>query len=213
MKVPVLLLLCVTALVCCKKSDTNPANIIQQMRVLEYKTNTPLADVKVDMYSCIPPPGMTTCDTGHLIFSGYTDESGIVATTQFYHAVFGITLTKDNYITAAGGAGDRYMYPAAYLRLHLIKDSAYADTTAFVYYTDSTLSSGVGSYTSITPPPADTIINLQLPGDSTYTITCGVVIPVLNCTAPPCCPEWLTDTITHSIRLEKFGDSTITIRY
>jgi hypothetical protein len=212
MRVP-LLLLCVIMLVCCKKSNTNPADIVQQMRVLEYKTNTPLAGVKVDMYSCIPPPGMTACDTGHLIFSGLTDTNGIIATSQFYHAAFGITLTKDNYITAPGGAGDRYMYPAAYLRLHLIKDSAYADTTAFVYYTDSTLRSGAGAYTSITPPPADTIISLQLPGDSTYTITYGVVIPVTNCTVPPCYPQWLMDTTTQSLNLAKFGDSTITIRY
>lgn len=213
MKVPVLLLLCITALVCCKKSETNPADVVQQMRVLEYKTNIPLAGVKVEMYSCIPPPGRTSCDTGHLIFTGYTDTNGIVATTEFFHAAFGIVLTKNNYITAAGAAGNRYMYPAAYLRLHLIKDSVYADTTAFVYYTDSTLTSGIGSRTYITPPPADTTINLQLPGDSTYNITCGVIIPVINCTAPPCYPQWLTDTIMQSLTLSKFGDTTVTIRY
>lgn len=213
MKIIFALLLCVTVLLCCKKETTNPADVIQQMKVLEYKTNMPLANVRVDMYSCIPPPGRTNCDTGHLIFTGYTDTNGIVSTNEFYHAAFGITLTKDNYITAAGAAGTVYMYPAAHVRLHLIKDSVYADTTAFVYYIDSTLRAGAGSFTYLTPPPADTIIQLQLPGDSTYNIFCGVVIPPVNCIADSCRAAWLMDTTIQSLRLEKFGDSTVTIRY
>ncbi len=210
MKTTFLLLLSIIALVCCKKQNTNPADVVQQMRVLEYKTGTPLAGVKVDMYSCIPPPNRSDCDTGTLIFTGFTDNNGIIATTEFYHAVFGITLTKDNYITASGAAGDRYMYPAAYINIHLIKENTYADTMAFVYYLDSAL--GKSSYNYIIPPPADTIIQLQLPGDSTYTIFAGVAIPPL-CPADTCLPGWLTDNTVDSIRLEKFGDSTVTIRY
>lgn len=210
MKTTFLFLLIVTTLVCCKKDSTNPAGTVLQVRVLEYKTGTPLANVKADLYSCIPPPGRTNCDTGHLILTGYTDANGIFASTEFYHAVFGVTLTKDNYITSTGGTGDRYMYPAAYINLHLIKENTYADTTAFAYYLDSALA--FGSWNYIIPPPADTIIRLQLPGDSTYTIYSGVAI-LPNCTADTCRPGWLaTDTI-YSLRLAKFGDSTVTIRY
>ena len=210
MKISFLMLLICSFFVRCKKQNTNPADIVQQMRVLEYKSATPLGDVKVEMYSCIPPPGRVSCDTGHLIFTGYTDENGVLATREFYHAVFGITLTKENYITASGAAGDRYMYPAAYVNIHLIKENSYTDTTAFVYYTDSAL--GKNSWQYINPPPADTTLRLQLPGDSTYTIYCGVVIPPL-CIADTCHPVWLTNNTVNSLRVQKFGDTTITIRY
>lgn len=210
MRLLIFFLLCSMACICCKKNNTPAPTPIPQMKVMEQNSTTPISDVKVDFYRCTG--GASGCTGGQLFHTAYTDNNGILKDEQFNYASWGITLSKNHYITAAGGTGDRYMYRAGYIRMRLIKTNSYPDTAAFTYHTVPTLNSGVGWYQFITPPPNDTTINLELADDTTYTVYCGVVVIPRDCVYP-CASGTLLSDNTFSLRLGRFGDTAVTIRY
>jgi hypothetical protein len=182
------------------------------MKVMEYNSTTPIPHVKADFYRCVSSQVTTGCGGGELYHTAYTDNNGILEDEQLNHASWGITLSKDHYITALGGIGDRYMLAAGYIKMHLIKTNHYPDTATFSYHTVPTLNSGVGWFQYITPPPIDTLIKLELADDTTYTVYCGVFVFPRGCTYP-CVDGTLLSDNSFSLRLGRFGDTTVMIRY
>jgi hypothetical protein len=180
------------------------------MKVMEYNSTTPIPNVKVDFYRCVQTT--SGCAGRELYYTAYTDNNGILEDEQFNQANWGIVLSKDHYITSNGGIGDRFMRSAGYIRMHLVKTNSYPDTATFGYHTEPTLNSGVGWYQYITPPPNDTTIKLELADDTTYTVYCGVVVVPRDCLYPCVSGTSLSDN-TFSLRLGRFGDTTVTIRY
>lgn len=210
MKLLIIFLLCSFFFICCKKNNPAKPEPKTQMKVMEYNSNTPIPNVKVDFYRCASQ-GATGCGRGDLYYTAYTDNNGILEDEQLNHPVWGIILSKDHYISAIGGIGDRYMQAAGYIRMHLIRINHYPDTSSFSYHTVPTLNSGVGWYQYITPPPFDTLIKLELADDTTYTVYCGV--SVFRSCLYPCIDQTILSDNTFSLRLGRFGDTTVIIRY
>lgn len=188
----------------CKKTASGPDNSTwQPMTVLEYNSTSPISNARVDCYD----------DSNRVFSTGYTDNTGkyIFTAEEQRRSTRGIIISKPHYITATGGPGERFMYPAAAIRMHLLRQNIYAGTNAVMYYTDPTLNSGIGYHKYITPPPLDTIVNIEVPGNNTYTLYWSVVKePVCEIY---CIPEYLVSSDITGLQLEKFGDTLVTIRY
>src|SRR5258708_36331297 len=120
----ILLLLCVyTGLNACKKSGSAPPPDIRTLHVLEFKTNTPIANADVYLYQCTHP-GPIDCLADSVISKLTTGNDGSFQYNgrSNFHL---ITASHSNYWSDETGGNNRlsdiYLTPLAYTKIHLKK--------------------------------------------------------------------------------------------
>jgi len=121
----ILLLVCVcTVLNACKKSGSAPPADIRTLHVLEFKTNSPIANADVYLHQCIHPDPYG-CLADSVVAKLTTDKNGSFqynAKSNFYL----ITASQSNYWDGSAGGnftglGDVVLIPLAYTKIHLKK--------------------------------------------------------------------------------------------
>lgn len=136
MKNKVFLLLGICGLLQACKKETDSASTTA-ITVKEYKTNSPLPDVSVQLYKCSDYDLVFGCRTTKL-FAVYTTNSKgecAIPNGDFNSANQGILLAKTLYWTTNGGSGERFMEPQALLQLTLHQTRVYPDTAILAFTT------------------------------------------------------------------------------
>jgi hypothetical protein len=168
------LIIAVTGLLntACKKSDSVPPVYYTTLKVLEFKTNLPLAGAKVEIYKCTKH-GFGGCSDISLLRTLSTDKDG---NFQFDSKldVFFVNASHQQYWDGSSGGetlwGDLlpvtniYLAPVAYTKIHLKKVNPHASGLSMVLNVKPDSSTLYGS-TAAFSLPADTTFAMASHGN------------------------------------------------
>lgn len=178
----VFLFYALTVFSACKKSSSNfPQGNTYLMVVKEYKTNIPLAGVRISLYRCSKYDNVFGCQAKSVFATRSTDQNGEYNFTQseLNQANEGMILSKSQYWDLAGGGqGDVFMEPEAMVNLTLRTSKSYPDTSIFELKTTGEL--GNASFKTFRAPK-DSSFNYRLFGNETNTINWVVYTKELRC--------------------------------
>lgn len=168
------------AAVSCKKSSTPAQENTYLMTVKEYKTNIPLAGVKISLYKCTDYDNVFGCLSKSVFATHTTDENGEYSFTQgeINQATEGVILSKSKYWDMHGGPGLVLMEPEAMVNLTVKASNTYPDTSIFELNTISELGNGNAE---IFNAPKDTSFNFRLFGNETNIINWVVYTKDTKC--------------------------------
>lgn len=204
------LLICLLLFNCTKSKNEQGANNNEKIEVLEFKTKEPIASAKLDLYRCTNYDNIFGCLAKAIFASGITDKNGIYnfKPGELNRADEGILLSKSNYWTAGGGTGTVFMYPEAWISLHVVKQNIYPDTSLFQIRAE-----GENYSVSLVTfhAPVDSIIKIRAFGNQVNSIKWHVIVKDTKCYQY--CP---TDTLASGNlvqNLGKFETVPITISY
>ena len=181
MKINPFILYALTVFISCKKSSDNSSQgDTYLMTVKEYKTNIPLAGVKISLYKCTNYDNVFGCRSKAVFATHSTDQNGEYAFTlgELDQADQGIVLSKTQYWDMGGGQGDVLMEPEAIVNLTLKTSKAYPDTSLFELKTTSEF--GIASFETFIAPK-DSTFNYRLFGNEKNKINWIVYTKDLSC--------------------------------
>jgi len=181
------------------------------IKVKEYKTETPLATVKISLYQCSKYDIEFGCQSTSLFASHITNNDGeyTITLSELNKADEGIVLSKAQYWDIGGGTGENHMEPEAWVNVALNLVNDYPDTCMLRLFTTGEF--GITSILSF-PAPKDSTVKFRLFGNETNQVT-WLVYPKQK----PCvfgCP--LIDTVasgSFTLTPQKFETVTTTVNY
>jgi hypothetical protein len=176
-----ILLFCAIAVLCsCKKLGSAPEEDTYRMVVKEYKTNIPLARVKINLYKCSRYDNIFGCQAISVFATRFTNEDGHYDFTQseLNQSNEGIVLSKSQYWDVSGGQGDVFMEPEALVNIVLKAIKSYPDTSFFELGIVSEL--GNGSSKTFRSPK-DSTFTFRIFGNEKNTINWVVYARDLSC--------------------------------
>jgi hypothetical protein len=177
--------------------------------VFEYKTNTPIPNVKIDLLRCTNYDLVFGCQSTTIFATGYTDNNGRYSFKQsvFNRTNEGIKLFKPNYCNTAGYPGKNYLATEGWINLHLIRQNIYTFPILYFDY-DISGESGI-TYANPLEIPVDTIIKIRAFGNQVNKINWAIgtqsnwdfhsVVPLTN------------GTLTQN--MDRFGTGSIILSY
>ena len=166
---------------CSKSKDKEvTTNNPQQIEVLEYKTNIPLASVQIDLYRCSNYDNEFGCQGKQIFATGITDNNGkyTFKAGELNKATEGIILHKASYWNTNGGTGKVYMSPEAWINIHLTRQNNYPDTSLFHIMVAG--EAGIGELTSFNLP-VDSIVKVRAVGNEANTLSWQVITKDSHC--------------------------------
>lgn len=169
------------SLVNCSKSSSGSNNGTPvTITVKEYKTNIPLPGVRIDLLKCSRYDNVFGCQEVTLFASHTTDANGEYKTTEteINKADEGIFLSKATYFQAAGGTGENFLEPEAFVNLAVKAVNSYPDTALLQVRAHGEL--GFDSKLSFFAP-LDSMVHFTLFGNETNQIYWTVYTRVLSC--------------------------------
>lgn len=210
-KLNLLKILLVVMLISCSKSkEKGTGQIPDQIEVLEYKTNIPLASVQIDLYHCSNYDAVFGCLAKQIFSTEFTDNTGkyTFKSGELNRADEGIVLHKATYWDTNGGSGTIFMSPEAWIDLHLTRQNNYPDTSLFRFI----VTGEYGRVNLITfQSPADTVVKVRAFGNETNTIDWQVIVK-----DRACYQYCIIDTLAKGVltqHLDKFGTASLSISY
>jgi hypothetical protein len=208
-KLKLLRVLLLIMFISCSKSKENEM-ATDQMEVLEYKTNSPLASVQIDFYRCSDYDNIFGCRAKEIFARGITDNNGMYTFKpgELNRSTEGIILHKVKYWNTNGGTDKRYMSPEAWIDLRLIRQNNYPDTSLFRYVVQG--ESGGGTLVSF-KTPIDTIIKVIAFGNEANTLNWQVIVKDRACYQYCIIDTLAKGTLTQN--LDKFGTTSLTLSY
>ena len=116
----------------CSKSEEEMA----LFEVFEYKTNTPIPSVRIDLLRCSNYDVVFGCQATEIIATGLTDNTGKCSfkVNELNKAKEGSKIHKPGYWDADGHTGKNYLTPEAWINLHLKRQNTYPSPRLFFRY-------------------------------------------------------------------------------
>ncbi|WP_373517175.1 hypothetical protein [Pricia sp.] len=161
-------------------SDSSTQEDTYLMTVKEYKTNIPLAGVKISLYKCTNYDNEFGCQSKAVFATHFTDQNGQYAFTSSKYSQVneGIILSKSQYWDMQGNQGEIPMEPEAIVNLTLKTSNAYPDKSLFQLKTTGEL--GSASFETFIAPK-DSTFSYRLFGNEINTINWIVLTKELGC--------------------------------
>jgi hypothetical protein len=203
--IPVLLFSCKKSLVGDTEEET------YTIKVKEYKTNILLPGVKISLYRCSNYDIEFGCQSTSLFVSHATNSNGEYNLTleELNKSDEGIILSKAQYWDIAGGIGENYMEPEAWVNVTLKQVNTYPDTCMFRLFT-----SGEFGFVSLLdfPVPKDSTVKFRLFGNETNEVR-WIVFPKQQPCIFGCPPIDSVASGSFTLTPQKFKNVTISVDY
>lgn len=196
-------------LISCSKSKKNEI-ATDQIVIVEHKTNSPLASVRLDLYRCTNYDNIFGCVRKNIFATRFTNNSGMYTFMQGERRLAdqGMVVHKDGYWPPSGASGDTlFMSPEGWIDLHLSRQHNYPDTSLFRCIVTGEYP-GIETFITF-QSPADTVLKVRGFGNETNTINWLVIA---ERTSYP----YGTDTLATGIltqNLDKFGTTSLPLSY
>jgi hypothetical protein len=212
-----LVILSLSIFISCSKSkeEATSQEATSLFEIFEYKTNTPVSSVRINLLRCSYYDLVFGCQATEIVSTGLTDNNGRYSFKQseLNRSNQGIKLHKSNYWDAGGNPGINYIAPESWISIHLIRQNVYSFPRLFFRY-DINGESGNARINPFTVP-FDTIIKVRAFGNQVnrvnWQIGSGISSSYISFNNYSVTPILANGILTQSP--DRFGTTSITLTY